>query len=55
MMVDSVYGELEPGDLPVANRFLHEPVSTQQREAREKNRSIRVSVYRKEGCFRLAS
>jgi hypothetical protein len=36
MMVDSVYDELEPGDLPVTNRFLHEPGSTRQREVKEK-------------------
>jgi hypothetical protein len=30
MMVDSVYDELEPGDLPVINRFLHKPGSAQQ-------------------------
>lgn len=33
-MVDSVYDELEPGDLPLINCFLHEPDSTQQLEER---------------------
>lgn len=32
MMQDSVYDEMEPGDLPVVNRFLKELGSTQQLE-----------------------
>ena len=30
MMVDTVYDQLEPGDLPLINRFLHKLGSTQQ-------------------------